>query len=68
MAKTKSMTTALRQALAKSGLPLIELERRTGLQRASLKRFIRGERSLRLDLADKLADYFGLELVKRKGK
>jgi hypothetical protein len=29
-------------------------------------RFLRGEQSLRLDVADKLAAYFGLELVRRK--
>ena len=31
-------------------------------------KFAAGEQSLRLDLADKLADYFGLEVVKRKAK
>jgi hypothetical protein len=32
-------------------------------------RFLRGEQSLRLDMADKLAAYFGLELrVKGKGR
>jgi DNA polymerase I-like protein with 3'-5' exonuclease and polymerase domains len=32
-------------------------------ERASLSRFVRGERSLRLDMADRLAKYFGLELT-----
>jgi hypothetical protein len=32
-------------------------------------RFVRGSQSLRLDMADRLAAYFGLELrPKRKGK
>jgi hypothetical protein len=30
-----------------------------------LLRFVRGDQSLRLDMADKLAEYFGLELTKR---
>ena len=33
----------------------------TDIQKASLIRFLRGEQSLRLDLADRLADYFGIE-------
>jgi plasmid maintenance system antidote protein VapI len=32
------------------------------LKRASIMRFLRGEQSLRLDMADRLAAYFGLEL------
>ena len=38
------------------------LERETGVTRASIMRFARGSQSLRLDVADKLAAYFGLEL------
>jgi plasmid maintenance system antidote protein VapI len=45
------------------------LERATGVARGSIMRFVRGTQSLRLDLADRLAAYFGLELrAKRKGK
>jgi plasmid maintenance system antidote protein VapI len=45
------------------------LERETGVTRASIMRFVRGTQSLRLDMADRLAAYFGLELLrKRKGK
>jgi plasmid maintenance system antidote protein VapI len=44
------------------------LERETGVVRASIMRFVRGTQSLRLDMADRLAAYFGLELrAKRKG-
>ncbi len=56
------MTEVLRQALIDSKLPLLVLQRETGLKRASLRWFINGERSLRLDMADKLAEFFGLEL------
>jgi hypothetical protein len=45
------------------------LERETGVTRASIMRFARGSQSLRLDVADRLAAYFGLELrPKRKGR
>jgi plasmid maintenance system antidote protein VapI len=45
------------------------LERGTGVTRASIMRFVRGEQFLRLDMADRLAAYFGLELrPKRKGR
>lgn len=60
--KPRTMTEVLRQALIDSELPLLVLQRETGLKRASLRWFINGERSLRLDMADKLASYFGLEL------
>jgi plasmid maintenance system antidote protein VapI len=45
------------------------LERETGVTRASIMRFVRGTQYLRLDLADRLAAHFGLELrAKRKGR
>ena len=39
-----------------------ELERETGVVRQSLMKFMAGESSLRLDVADQLAAYFRLEL------
>jgi plasmid maintenance system antidote protein VapI len=63
------LTDVLRKAIAESGLAQIAIERATGVKRASIMRFLRGERSLRLDMADRLAAYFGLELrPKRKGR
>jgi hypothetical protein len=45
------------------------LERETGVTRASIMRFARGSQSLRLDMADKIAAFFKLELrPKRKGR
>ena len=66
MTKHKSespLTEPLRQAIADSGLPMLTLATKTGIIRGSLIRFARGDQSLRLDVADKLAAYFGLELV-----
>src|SRR4051812_41822448 len=56
------ITDLLRKTLAESGVPLLALQRETGVTRASVMRFVRGERSLRLDMADRLAAYFGLAL------
>ena len=45
------------------------LERETGVTRASIMRFVKGTQFLRLDMADRLAAHFGLELrAKRKGR
>ena len=64
----RTMTEALRRAIADSELSFKALERETGVVRQSLMKFARGETSLRLDIADKLATYFGIETVRRKGK
>jgi transcriptional regulator with XRE-family HTH domain len=55
----------LRRKIAASGMSYKSLERETGVTRASIMRFVRGDQSLRLDKADRLAEYFGLELRKR---
>jgi hypothetical protein len=57
------MSEMLRRAIAQSKTPLMSLEQETGVKRASIMRFVRGETSLRLDKADALAAYFGLRLV-----
>jgi hypothetical protein len=64
----RTMTSALREEIARSGTSFKTLERESGVIRQSLMKFAAGEQSLRLDVADKLAQYFGLEVVKRKGK
>lgn len=60
-----TMSDVLRAAVAASGLTLAAIHEATGVQPASLSRFLRGERSMRLDLADKLAAYFDLTLQPR---
>ena len=59
--KQMTMTEALKRAIADSGETFTELECATGVKRGSLLRFMRGETSLRLDIADKLALYFGIK-------
>jgi hypothetical protein len=68
--KTKStMTDLLREALAEAE-SLRAVERATGVKRQSMMKFLQGEQSLRLDLADKLALYFNIvsRQERRKGK
>lgn len=60
------MTEILRKAIRESGKSFKRMEADTGVKRQSMMKFVRGEQSLRLDIADKLAPYFGLEL-RRKG-
>ncbi len=67
MAEPHPITDALRRAIAESGLSFKALERETGVLRQSLMKFARGERYLRLDMADRLAVFFGLE-VRPKGR
>lgn len=66
----RTMTAALKQAVSQSELPLQRLEKATGVQRGSIMRFMAGRQSLRLDMADKLAAYFGIECrqTRRKGR
>ena len=69
MARKRTMSETLKEAIAESAMAHIAIERATGVKRASIMRFMRGETSLRLDMADKLAAYFGLELrPRRKGR
>ncbi len=58
--KLATMSDLLRLALRDAD-SLLGIQRATGLDRASLRRFRDGETSLRLDLADKLAAHFGIE-------
>lgn len=54
------MSDLLRESLTNAE-SLRAVERTTGVKRQSMMKFIRGEQSLRLDLADRLAEHFGIE-------
>ena len=62
------MTDALRAAILESELSYKRLEKETGVIRQSLMSFAQGGQSLRLDKADKLAEYFGIEITRRQEK
>ena len=61
------MTELLQKAL--NDAPSFKaVERETGVLRQSLMKFARGEQSLRLDKADILAEYFGIEVTRKDKK
>lgn len=62
------MTDALQEAIERSGVPHAQIERETGVHRGSIARFLRGETSLRLDIADRLAAYFGIKVTLTRRK
>ncbi len=64
--RNTTISQVLREAITGSGESLADLERATGVSNAVLSRFVRGERTLTLPTADKLARHLGLELVKRE--
>jgi plasmid maintenance system antidote protein VapI len=59
------ISNLLRRTIAESGISYNALQRETGVTRASIMRFVRGNQSIRLDMADRLAAFFDLELRKR---
>ena len=58
--KRQSLTALLKTELSVCE-SLREVERETGVNRLSLARFLNDTQSLRLDNADRLAKYFGIE-------
>ncbi len=55
-----AITDALRRAINESGKTAYLLEKETGVFRGSIIRFARGEQSITLDLADRLAAHLGV--------
>jgi plasmid maintenance system antidote protein VapI len=71
MSKSKpkpTLTAVLRDAIVESGISYKALSRDTGVARASIQRFVDGRQSIRLDMADRLAAFFALELTPTKAK
>ena len=61
----RSISGVLRQAISEAD-SIRGVARATGLSHASLVRFVNGERSLRLDLADKVAAHLGIACVRQR--
>jgi plasmid maintenance system antidote protein VapI len=57
------ISDVLRRAIVESGISYNALHKETGVTRTSIMRFVRGDQSIRLDMADRLAEHFGLRLV-----
>jgi len=66
MQVTNDRTLARRNSQKRHSAPADRKE--TGVTRGSIRRFVAGKQSLRLDKAEIFADYFGLELTRRKPK
>jgi plasmid maintenance system antidote protein VapI len=64
--QNETMSDVLRRAIVESGETYLGLSKATGLTRASIQRFVDRRNSLRLDLADRLAEHFGLTLQKAR--
>lgn len=63
MAKHKTLTDQLRQALDDSGLTRYEIAKQTGIDQSILSRFYNGERGISNAVMDKLGEFLGLEIV-----
>jgi len=57
--------TELKKAIVESGYNQKQLSELSGVNRAQISRFVRGERTLILESAEKIAKVLGLELVKK---
>ncbi len=68
MMTKQPISELLRRTINDSGIPFLTLEQETGVLRQSLMKFARGDSTIHLDAADKLAEYFGLELQPAKRK
>lgn len=70
MAKRREVVTIteLLRAALKDADSLYGVAKATGVQQASLIRFLRGDQSLRLDVADKLAVHLGIECRATRGR
>jgi DNA-binding phage protein len=60
-----SLSDRLKQAISQAG-SIYSVAKGSGVPHPSLLRFLSGERDIRLETADKLATYLGLELQTKK--
>lgn len=57
-----TLSGELRRAVHASDIPLIEMAKRAGIAPTALSEFLTGERTLRSDVLDRLAQVLGYEL------
>ena len=62
------LTDQLRKAIRDSGLSQYRIGKDCDIDKAAMSRFMSGERGLSLKSIDRVAEYLGLELVRRKRK
>jgi transcriptional regulator with XRE-family HTH domain len=63
----QQLADQLRQAITDSGLTMSDISRETEVHRSQLSRFMRGQRDLGLQVADRLCQFLGLSLTKDAG-
>jgi hypothetical protein len=61
-----TISEELRNAILKSKLTRYAIAVGSGIDHAVLRRFMNGERDIKLRTADQLASFLGLELVKKR--
>lgn len=61
----KSLADRILEEMANSGLTNYRISKEAGVDQAVLSRFCNHERSISLDVADRLCNVLGLELVKK---
>ena len=66
--KTKNIEAQLRDAILSSDVSRYKLCKMSGVTNSQLSYFVRGERSLTLGSAAKVAQALGLELVAKRSK
>ena len=66
--RNTSMTVLLRKVILESNESFRAIEAATQIKRQSIMKFVRGAQSLRLDKADNLAVYFGIECRQKQRK
>jgi transcriptional regulator with XRE-family HTH domain len=64
--ETERLSERLRQFIATAGVSRYRISKDTGLDQGLLSHFVHGRRRLSQDAIDTLAEYLGLELVKRR--
>jgi plasmid maintenance system antidote protein VapI len=62
----RNIVEQLRKAIADSGQTEYAIAKGSGVSQSIVNRFVSGERSIGLETAAKLCDYFGLDLVARR--
>jgi transcriptional regulator with XRE-family HTH domain len=63
--KAKTVSERIREAVEAADATRYQIAQETGIEQSALSRFVSRERGLSMEALDALAEYFGLELVKR---
>jgi len=63
--KTK-ISDQIRGAIESAGVSRYRIEIETGIDKATLSRFMNGKAGMSVETLDKLGEFLGLEIVKRK--